>query len=154
MPDGMWHHQQLQLPAPAARTSPWTADRGGKGSFSVGAVQQSVVDGWNADPSIGWETSPFWTPGGVSNFVSCCLQYSACSSPPVCRQLLPPMRTPREFGSLAHAAKRMRHSVITISAEGTRLAQNLGQLEAVNRGLQSKSLANLQLLGQLCNFRA
>ena len=36
----------------------------------------------------------------------------------------------------------------------TGLAQNLGQPEAVNRDLQSKSWADLQLLGQPCNFRA
>ena len=36
----------------------------------------------------------------------------------------------------------------------TGLAQKLGQLEAVNRDLQSKSWANLKLLGQPCNLRA
>jgi hypothetical protein len=34
------------------------------------------------------------------------------------------------------------------------LAQNLGQLAAVNRDVHSKYWANLQLLGQRCNFRA
>ena len=36
----------------------------------------------------------------------------------------------------------------------TGLAQTLGQLEAVNRDLQSKYWANLKLLGQPCNFYA
>ena len=67
VPDGMWHHQQLQLPAPAARTTPWPTDRGSKGSFSVSVVTQSVIDGWNVDESIGWVTSPFWTPGGATS---------------------------------------------------------------------------------------
>jgi hypothetical protein len=39
-------------------------------------------------------------------------------------------------------------------AKVTGLAQKLGQLEAVHRDLQSKSWANLQLLGQPCNFHA
>ena len=40
------------------------------------------------------------------------------------------------------------------SVKVTGRAQKLGQLEAVNRDFQSKSWANLQLLGQPCNFRA
>jgi hypothetical protein len=40
------------------------------------------------------------------------------------------------------------------SAKATGLAQKLGQLETVNRDLQSKSWANLKLLGQPCNFHA
>jgi hypothetical protein len=40
------------------------------------------------------------------------------------------------------------------SVKVTGLAQNLGQLEAVSRDLQSKSWANLKLLGQPCNFYA
>ena len=36
----------------------------------------------------------------------------------------------------------------------TGLAQKLGQLEAVNRDLQSKYWANLKILGQPCNFYA
>ena len=40
------------------------------------------------------------------------------------------------------------------SVKVTGLAQKLGQLGAVHRDLQSKSWANLQLLGQACNFYA
>ena len=40
------------------------------------------------------------------------------------------------------------------SVKVTGLAQKLGKLEAVNRDLQSKSMANLKLLGQPCNFHA
>ena len=40
------------------------------------------------------------------------------------------------------------------SVKATGLAQKLGQLEAANRDFQSKLWANLQLLGQPCNFRA
>jgi hypothetical protein len=40
------------------------------------------------------------------------------------------------------------------SVKVTGLAQKLGQLEAVNRDLQSKSWANLKLLDQPCNFYA
>jgi hypothetical protein len=40
----------------------------------------------------------------------------------------------------------------SLSVKDTGLAQKLGQLEAVNRDLQAKSWANLQLLGQPCNF--
>jgi hypothetical protein len=40
------------------------------------------------------------------------------------------------------------------SVKVTGLAQKLGQLEAVNRDFQSKYWANLQFLGQPCNFRA
>ena len=42
----------------------------------------------------------------------------------------------------------------SLSVKDTGLAQKLGQLEAVNRDLQAKSWANLQLLGQPCNFPA
>ena len=49
---------------------------------------------------------------------------------------------------------RRRAEVRHLRVKVTRLAQKLGQLEAVNRDLQSKSWANLQLLGQPCNFRA
>ena len=38
--------------------------------------------------------------------------------------------------------------------QATGLAQKLGQLEAANRDLQSKSWATLKLLGQPCNFYA
>jgi hypothetical protein len=41
-----------------------------------------------------------------------------------------------------------------MSVKVTGLAQKLGQLEAVNRDLQPKSRANLNLLGQPCNFYA
>ena len=51
------------------------------------------------------------------------------------------------------AARRPRHDRST-SVKVTGLAQKLGQLEAVNRDLQPKSWANLQLLGQPCNFPA
>ena len=40
------------------------------------------------------------------------------------------------------------------SVKVTGLAQKLAQLEAVNRDLQSKSWANLNILGQPCNFYA
>ena len=40
------------------------------------------------------------------------------------------------------------------SAKVTGLVQKLGQFEAVHRDLQSKSWANLRLLGQPCNFYA
>ena len=39
------------------------------------------------------------------------------------------------------------------SVKVTGLAQKLGQLDTVNRDLQSKSWANLLLLGQFCHFR-
>ena len=41
-----------------------------------------------------------------------------------------------------------------LSVKVTGLAQNLGQLEAVHRDLNSKSWASLKLLGQPCNFYA
>ena len=40
------------------------------------------------------------------------------------------------------------------SVKVTGLVQKLGQLEAGNRDLQSKSWANLNILGQPCNFYA
>jgi hypothetical protein len=40
------------------------------------------------------------------------------------------------------------------SVKVTGLAQKLGLLEAAHRDSQSKSRANLQLLGQPCSFRA
>jgi hypothetical protein len=49
---------------------------------------------------------------------------------------------------------RCRAEVRHLRVKVTGLAQKLGQLEAVNRDLQSESWANLQLLGQPCSFRA
>ena len=49
---------------------------------------------------------------------------------------------------------RGKGALFLCSVKVTGLAQKLGQLEAINRDLQSKSWANLQVLGQPCNFRA
>jgi hypothetical protein len=46
------------------------------------------------------------------------------------------------------------HTAVRPRVKVTGLAQKLGQLEAVNRDLQSKSWANLKILGQPCNFYA
>ena len=50
-----------------------------------------------------------------------------------------------------------RADLTRVSPAGVKVtgsAQKLGQLEAIHRDLQSKSRANLQLLGQPGNFRA
>jgi hypothetical protein len=57
-------------------------------------------------------------------------------------------------------AERLKRSIVTHAHDPpttrvkvTGLAQKLGQLEAVNRDLQTKSWANLKLLGQPRNVR-
>jgi hypothetical protein len=61
---------------------------------------------------------------------------------------------PRGVGHVRGGPRELRGRLATASVKVTGLAQKLGQLEAVNRDLQSKSWANLQLLGQPCNVRA
>ena len=56
---------------------------------------------------------------------------------------------PRLMTAAGRSHKRDRDC---IRVKVTGLAQKLGQLEAVNRDLQSKYWANLKLLGQPCNF--
>ena len=71
---------------------------------------------------------------------------------PVCPVLCGPYRDPSYTYACMGCGGMTARPPPKVTATG--LAQNLGQLEAVNRDLQSKYWANLKLLGQPCNFYA